>query len=159
MCMKDAEFSAIVCFACFQILWWNAERSFLTPFTTPPPRLVFYVPCLSNYRSLRSKLKPCMCRISPSVFSSRKVSHKMSSGEAWFHLILVLYDKYWHLLHVNLCVRIAYMQSLHCFHVRVQIYVWTVIIRDSMRCFVTFDLSYSWHSLSNAWYLLSVCRY
>ena len=34
MCMTDAEFSAIVCFACFQILWWNAKQTFLTPFSS-----------------------------------------------------------------------------------------------------------------------------
>ena len=157
MCMKDAEFSAIVCFACFQILWWNAERTFLTPFTTPPPRLVFYVPCLSNYRSLRSKLKPCMCRISPSVFSSRKVSHKMSSGEAWFHLILVLYDKYWHLQHVSNCIHAEFTllscsssemllpedETWYTFEQSLSETAWDASLHSIW--------SYSWHSLSNAW--------
>ena len=39
-------------------------------------RLVFNAPCLSVARSLTSKLKPSICKILSSVFSSRNVSHK-----------------------------------------------------------------------------------
>ena len=44
--------------------------------TTPPPRLVFNASCLRAARSLRSKLKPSICKILSSVFSSRNVLHK-----------------------------------------------------------------------------------
>ena len=52
-------------------LMWSAIYT-----TMPPPRLVFNVPCLSAARSLCSKLKPSMCKILSSVFSSRNVAHK-----------------------------------------------------------------------------------
>ena len=52
-------------------LMWSAIYT-----TTPPPRLVFNAPCVRAARSLRSKLKPSICKILSSVFSSRNVSHK-----------------------------------------------------------------------------------
>ena len=82
-------------------LMWSAIYT-----TTPPPRLVFNAPCLRAARSLRSKLKPSICKKMSSVssvFSSRNVLHKpecliwtMSSKNVWFHLSLVLCGKYWH---------------------------------------------------------------
>ena len=83
-----------------------------------PPRLVFNVPCLSAARSLRSKLKPSMCKILSSVFSSRNVSYKPSmsnlNDEFKRRLISSSFGFMWHILTLTSlrpCVRTFEVQT------------------------------------------------
>ena len=55
--MKNAEFSAVVCIACFQILWWNAERTFLTLFTIESKHCFKLYPTKQNKTKQKKKKK------------------------------------------------------------------------------------------------------
>ena len=88
LCMKDAEFSAIVCFACFQILWWNAEWTFLTPFMCAAKDLKYMPNMFDVHVTVKVWNQYCFC-----IFQStkhyfmvkwRKAHHRLgTSSNMW----------------------------------------------------------------------------